>query len=46
MLKAITEDCLDGKAFNIFCFKETEYAMKIMATRMTFEELDRADTRR
>ena len=46
MLEAITEEGPEGKAFNIFCFKEPEYFMKIMATWMTLEELDGADTRR
>ena len=45
MLEAITEEGPEGKAFKIF-FKEPEYVMKIMATWMTLEELDRADTRR
>ena len=45
MLEAITEEGPEGKAFKIFCFKEPEYVMKIMATWMTLEELDRADTR-
>ena len=46
MLEAITEEGPDGKAFKIFCFKEPEYAMKIMTTWITLEELDGADTRR
>ena len=46
MLEAITEEGTEGKAFNIFCFKDPEYVMKIMATWMTLEELDGADTRR
>ena len=46
MLEAITEEVTEGKAFNIFCFKDPEYVMKIMATWMTLEELDGADTRR
>ena len=46
MLEAITEEGPEGKAFKIFCFKEPEYVMKIMATWMTLEELDGADTRR
>ena len=45
MLKAITEEGTEGKAFKIFCLKEPEYVMKIMATWMTLEELDGADTR-
>ena len=45
MLEAITEEVPEGKAFTIFCFKELEYVMKIMATWMTLEELDGADTR-
>ena len=46
MLEAITEEGTEGKAFNIFCFKEPEYVMKTMATWMTLEELDGSDTRR
>ena len=46
MFEAITEEGREGKAFKIFCFKEPEYVMKIMATWMTLEELDGADTRR
>ena len=46
MLEDITEYGPEGKAFNIFCFKKPEYAMKIMATWMTLEELDGSDTRR
>ena len=46
MLEAITEEGTKVKAFNIFCFKEPEYVMNIMATWMTLEELDGADTRR
>ena len=45
MFEAITEEGYDGKAFRIFCFKEPEYVMKIMATWMTLEELVGADTR-
>ena len=45
MLEAITEEGPEGKAFNIFCFEEPEYVMKIMATWMTLEELDGADNR-
>ena len=32
-------------AFSILCIKELEYFIKIMATWMTLEELDGADTR-
>ena len=32
MLEAIPEEVIEGKAFNIFCFKESEYVMNIMAT--------------
>ena len=32
MLEAITEEGTEGKAYKIFCFKEPEYVMKIMAT--------------
>ena len=46
MFGDITEEGPEGKAFNVFCFKEPEYVMKIMATWMTLEELDGADTRR
>ena len=35
MLKAITEEGPEGKALKIFCFKEPDYVMKIMATWMT-----------
>ena len=45
MLEAITEEVPEGNAFNIFFFKEPEYVMKIMATWMTLEDLDGADTR-
>ena len=45
MLEAITEDGPEGKAFNIFCFKEPEYVMMIMATWMTLKELDGVDMR-
>ena len=46
MLDAITEEGPEGKAFKIFCFKKQEYVMKVVATWMTLEELDGADTRR
>ena len=46
MLEAITEEGPEGKAFKIFCFKDLEYVMKIMATCMTLEDLDGAYTRR
>ena len=46
MLESITEEGPEGKAFNIFCFKEPEYVMNIMATWMTLEELDGVDTKR
>ena len=46
MLEAINEEGTEGKAYKIFCSKEPEYVMKIMATWMTLEELDGADTRR
>ena len=46
MLEAITKEGPEGKAFTIFCFKEQECVMKIMATWMTLEELDGADTTR
>ena len=44
MLKAVTEEGPEGKAFKIF-FKYPEYVMNIMTTWMTLEDLDRADTR-
>ena len=31
MLEAITEEVPEGKAFNIYCFEEPEYVVKIMA---------------
>ena len=34
ILEYITEEDPGGKAFNIVCFKEPEYVMKIMATWM------------
>ena len=37
MLEAIIEDGPEGKAFNIFCFKEPQYVLKIMVTWMTLE---------
>ena len=46
ILEAITEEVPEGKALKIFCFKEPQYVMKIMATWITLEELDGADTRR
>ena len=46
MLEAITEEVPEGKAFKIFCFKDPKYVVNIMATWMTLEELDGADTRR
>ena len=45
MLEFIPEEGPEGKAFNIFFFKEPEYVMKIVATWMTLEELEGADTR-
>ena len=45
MLKTITEEGPKGKTFEIFCLKEPEYVMKIMATLMALEELDGEDTR-
>ena len=32
MLETVTEEGPEGKAFKIFCFKDPEYAMKIMDT--------------
>jgi hypothetical protein len=46
MLDAMTEAGPDGKPFRIFCFKEPDYVMKIMASWMTLEELEGANTRR
>jgi hypothetical protein len=43
MLEAKTEE---GKPFRIFCFKEPDYVMKIMATWMTLDELEDHPTRR
>jgi hypothetical protein len=43
MLEVKTEE---GKPFRIYCFKEPDYVMKIMATWMTLDELDDAPTRR
>jgi hypothetical protein len=43
MLEAKTEE---GKPFRIYCFKEPDYVMKIMATWMTLDELEDAPTRR
>ena len=45
MLEVITEESPEGKALNIFCFKEPEYVMNIMANWMTLEELNGAGTR-
>ena len=46
MLEAITEEGPEDKTLKIFCFKDPEYVMQIMATGMTLEELDGGDTRR
>jgi hypothetical protein len=43
MLEAATEE---GKPFRIYCFKETDYVMKIMATWMTLDKLEDAPARR
>ena len=40
MLEDSTEG---GKIFHIFCFKETDYAMKIMALQMALDELEGAN---
>ena len=40
MLEDSTEG---GKIFHIFCFKETDYAMKIMALWMALDELEGAN---
>ena len=42
MLEAATED---GKSFSIFFFKEPDYMMNIMASWMTLDELEGADTK-
>ena len=46
ILDAITEEGPEVNSFKISCFNELEYVMNIMATWMTLEELDGADTRR
>ena len=43
MVMAATEE---GKPFKIFCFKEPDYVMKIMASWMTLDELEGANTKR
>jgi hypothetical protein len=43
MLETTTEE---GKPFKIFCFKEPDYVMKIMASWMTLNELEGAQTKR
>ena len=43
ILEARTQE---NKPFQIFCMKEPDYVMKIMAIWMTLEELDGAKTRR
>ena len=42
-LEAATED---GKPFCIFCFKETDYTMNIMASWMALDELEGANMKR
>jgi hypothetical protein len=46
MVEVMTEEGPQGKPFKIFCFKEPDYVMKIMATWMTLDELPEANTRR
>ena len=43
MIEARTED---NKLFEMFCMKDMDCAMKIMASWMTLDELDSARTRR
>ena len=43
MLDARSED---NKMFKIFCLKELDYVMKIIASWMTIDELEVAKTRR
>ena len=43
MIKATTED---NKFFNIFCMKDPDYVMKIVASWMTLDESEGAKTRR
>ena len=44
MVEVMTEEGPQGKPFKIFCFKEPDYIMKIMATWMTLDELPEANT--
>ena len=46
MLESITEDGPEDKAFKIFCLKNPEYVMNIMAAWMALKELIGADSRR
>ena len=43
MVMAATKE---GKPFKIFCFKEPDYVMKIMASWMMLNELERGNTKR
>ena len=43
MLEAATED---GKTFHIFCFKETDYMMKIMVSWMNLADMEGTNTKR
>ena len=43
MLEVRTQD---NKSFRIFCMKEMDYVMKIMACWMTLDKLKGANTRR
>ena len=43
MLEARTQE---NKPFRIFCMKEPDYVMKIMANWMTLDELDGTKTRK
>ena len=41
MVEASTEE---GKPFRVFCFKEPDYVMKIMASWMNLDELEGSNT--
>ena len=43
MIMAANEE---GKPFKIFCFKEPDYVMNIMASWMTLDELEGANSKR
>ena len=42
MLEDATED---NNTLCILCFKDTDYIMKVMASQMTFNELEEANTK-